>query len=68
MCLEIIYLIYVCKKDLTLNNLLWLICHKTKPNLSEISHSKVRVLGMTLNYIYIYQPLHSGRIWHKLNF
>ena len=31
-CLEIIYLIYMYKKDLALNNLQWLICHKTKPN------------------------------------
>ena len=32
MCLEIIYIICVYKKDWTLNNLQWLICHKTKPN------------------------------------
>ena len=32
MCLKIIYLIYMYKKDLVLNNLQWLICHKTKPN------------------------------------
>ena len=32
MCLEIIYFIYLYKKDLTLNKLQWLICHKTKPN------------------------------------
>ena len=32
MCLEIIYLIYMYEKDLALNNLQWLICHKTKPN------------------------------------
>ena len=32
MRLEIIYLIYMYKKDLVLNNLQWLICHKTKPN------------------------------------
>ena len=32
MCLEIIYLIFMNKKDLALNNLYWLICHKTKPN------------------------------------
>ena len=31
MCLEILYLIYMYKKDLTLNNRAWLICHKTKP-------------------------------------
>ena len=33
MYLEIIYLIYMYKKYLALNNLRWLICHKTKPNL-----------------------------------
>ena len=26
------YLIYMYKQYLALNNLLWLICHKTKPN------------------------------------
>ena len=31
-CLQIIYLIYMYKEDLTFNNLQWLICHKTKPN------------------------------------
>ena len=30
MSLEIINLIYMYKKDLALNNLQWLICHKTK--------------------------------------
>ena len=29
-----IYLIYTYKEYLALNNLQWLICHKTKPNLS----------------------------------
>ena len=32
MCLGIIYLIYISKNDLALNDLQWLICHKTKPN------------------------------------
>ena len=32
MCLEIIYLINMYKKDLVLNNLQWLIYLKTKPN------------------------------------
>ena len=31
MCLEIIYLIYMYKEDLALNNLQWLIYHKTQP-------------------------------------
>ena len=30
MSLEIIYLIYMYKEDLALNNLQWLICHKAK--------------------------------------
>ena len=29
MCLEIIYLMYMYKRDLTLNDLQWLICHKS---------------------------------------
>ena len=32
MCLEIIYLIYIYKKDVALNNLQCLMCHKTKPH------------------------------------
>ena len=32
MCLEIIYLIYMYKKDLALNEPPWLIYNKTKPN------------------------------------
>ena len=36
MCLEIIYLIYMYKKDLSLNNQQWLIYHKTKPNQSGL--------------------------------
>ena len=32
MCLEIIYLIYMYKKDLVLSHLQRLICHKTQPN------------------------------------
>ena len=32
MCLVIIYLIYMYKKDLALNNLQWLICHENQPN------------------------------------
>ena len=32
MCLLIIYLLYIYKVELALNNLQWLICHKTKTN------------------------------------
>ena len=30
--LQIIYLVHKYKQDLALNNLQWLICHKTQPN------------------------------------
>ena len=36
MCLQIIYLLYIYKKDLALNYLQWLICHKTKPDQSNL--------------------------------
>ena len=32
---KIIYSIYMYKKDLALNNRQWLICHKTKPNITK---------------------------------
>ena len=35
MFLQTIYLIYMYKKDLALNNLQWLICHPTKRNQTE---------------------------------
>ena len=37
-----IYLVYIYKEDLALNNLQWLICHKTEPNIYLI-------------YIYVYR-------------
>ena len=36
MCLEIIDLIYMYKKDLAINNLQWFICHKNKQNKTVI--------------------------------
>ena len=44
MCLQIIYLIRMYSKDLALNKLQWLICHKTKLNemkLNQISKTEV---------------------------
>ena len=35
MCLQIMYLIYTYKEDLALNNLQWLMCHKTKSNQTQ---------------------------------
>ena len=37
--LEIIYLIYMYKKDMALNNLQWLICHKTNPSQTIYFHT-----------------------------
>ena len=43
MCLEIIYLIYMYKKNLALNDQQWLIGYKTKPNQNLLYyHTKVR--------------------------
>ena len=36
MYLDIIYLIYMYKEELASNNIQWLICHKTKPYISNI--------------------------------
>ena len=46
MCLVIIYLINMYKKDLALNNLQWLICHKTKPN--QTKQSELNFLSFKL--------------------
>ena len=62
MCLQIIfnvyvyksYLIYMYKQDLALNDLQWLICHKTQPNQTNF-HSFVGFqvfLSNTNNYLY----------------
>ena len=33
----------MCKPDLALNNLQWLICHKTKPNKSYILNIDIKI-------------------------
>ena len=43
MCLQIIYLVCMDKHDLALNNLEWLICHKTQP-------TNLETIWMVLNY------------------
>ena len=42
MCLQIIYIWYVCKQELALNNLQWLIYYKTKPTFSSSCEQKTR--------------------------
>ncbi len=39
-----IYLIYIYKKDLALNNLQWLICHETKSNQTNPEKSDRQLL------------------------
>ena len=44
------------KEDLALNNLQWLICHKTKPLPSQLQRDKTpltSVLDMTLNILMV---------------
>ena len=38
LCFEIMYLIYMYKKYLAINNQQCLKCHKTKPNLSDMDN------------------------------
>ena len=38
-----IYLIYMYKQDLALNNLQWLICHETQPNQTKPQYSNKTV-------------------------
>ena len=48
MCLEIIYLIYMYKKNLALNNLQWAISHKTKPNKIIFMASKITLVRLII--------------------
>ena len=50
MCLQIICLIYMYKKDLALENIQWLMCDKTSPKL---------ILFLTLQYIWSKVSLHG---------
>ena len=47
MCLEILHLIYTNKKDLALNDLQWLIFHKTKSNqtISDKSQALLKLVS-----------------------
>ena len=58
MCLEIIYLIYEYKKNLVLNIVQWLICHKTKQNKTKIKNDFILVslLNGTLTFVVYLKP------------
>ena len=49
MCLQIVYLIYMYLKDLALNDLQWLMYHKTKPNQTKPNQTK----NLNLNKVFI---------------
>ena len=57
--------IYIClKKGLALNNLHWLICHKTKPKSSSSSYRAGSTdIPDPLNHIYLIYT-YKKRIWH----
>ena len=45
MYLQIIYLIYMYKEELVLNNLQWSICHKTQPNqIIYIQYIRIKII------------------------
>ena len=48
MCLQIIYLIYMYKQDLALDNQQWLICHKTKPTQTKPWNYKYKFLVLII--------------------
>ena len=55
-----IYLIYVYKEDVVLNNLQWLICHKTKQNQTKPNHTII-CLGSIKFYV---TRKYSLRVFH----
>ena len=50
MCLEIMYLIYMYKKNLALNYLQWLICNQTKPNQAYTNNFQRNLFGLVWFY------------------
>ena len=51
MCLQIIYIIYMYKENLALNNLQLLICHKTQPNqIIDIQYVCVKGIWHLITY------------------
>ena len=59
MSLEIIYIIYMYKKDLALNNTQWLICRKSKPNQIGILKTLIKYSkSPTFNKIFFFEQKH----------
>ena len=57
-CLQIIYIQYICIENLALNNLQWLICHKTKPNQTEL-HGYIHKANKIVQVIKVSSALNS---------
>ena len=49
MSLQILYLIYIYKRDLTSNNLQWLICHETQLNQKQLFDFKYSYLILIIS-------------------
>ena len=62
MFLQIIYLVYMYKLDLTLNNLKWLICHKTQTNQARGSGhiDQVQILDEAVGISHTANTLEKG--------
>ena len=64
MSLGFIYLICMYKKDLALNNLQWLICHKTKPSQAKsflVAFSFLDALSMCLFFFMVNSTLRDSK-------
>ena len=59
--------LFICiKMDLELNNLQWLICHKTKPNQSKPNITNNE--SALKKSMYLANMYDSSRVWHKVTF
>ena len=57
--------VYMYQRDLALNNLQWLICHKTKPNQTWLFKNVIYKMCLWIIYI-LYICI--NRIWHWINY
>ena len=64
MCLEIIYLVYMQKENLALNNQEWLICHKTKPKQKNKKNPKNKyIVGYCDILFSVYKLTVGNGVW-----
>ena len=61
------YLIYKYKDDLALNNLQWLICHKTQPNkkfCNYLVHASLQLIYHMTEAVQTVEDTHFGFLWY----